>query len=102
MAYQSECDPGALARALRLFRRYQQSSPRRVERSKVPRLIPPVLVHLGELRGLIYRSDRGPARTSRTYVHFFDRPPRLLADPEGTRLFILGGCYRVTRRGIEG
>jgi hypothetical protein len=64
--------------------------------------IPNVLVQLGELRALVYRSDRGPVATPRTYVHFFDRPPRLLADSTGTRLFIAGGCYRVTRRGIEG
>jgi hypothetical protein len=102
VAYLSSCEASALARAVRLFRRYQQDRPRRVERRPADRLMPPVLVDLGELRGLIYRSDRGPARKASTYVHFFDRPPRLTADPDGRRLFIMGGCYRVTRRGIEG
>jgi hypothetical protein len=31
-----------------------------------------------------------------------DDPPRLVADVTGRRLFIVGGSYRVTARGIEG
>ena len=104
MAYQSDADsdPATLARALRLFRCYQQASPRRIERRAVDRIIPALLVHLGELRGLIYRSDRGQAGRPETYVHFFSRPPSLVTDAGGTRLFIVGGRYQVTRRGIEG
>jgi len=96
----SGCTP--LARALRLYRRYQQAAPERVACTPCRRLIPDVLVHLGELRGVVYRSDRGQGRIPRTYVHFFERPPTLAADPDGRRLFIVGGRYRVTRRGIEG
>lgn len=66
------------------------------------RLIPPVLVQLGFLRGLIYSSDRGQPGCPRTFVHFMRTPPRLACDPAGSQLFILGGRYRVTRRGIEG
>jgi hypothetical protein len=29
-------------------------------------------------------------------------PPVLAANPEGTQLYILGGRYRVTRKGIVG
>ncbi len=29
-------------------------------------------------------------------------PPRLVSNIEGTQLYILGGSYRVTSRGIEG
>ncbi len=66
------------------------------------RLAPAVLVELGELAGVIYRSARGGTPCPRTYVHFFDDPPTLAADPDGRRLFIVGGRYRITRRGIEG
>ena len=60
-----------------------------------------MLAHVGELRGLIYRSDRGQRGQPRTFVHSFEH--RLLAcDPRGKQLYILGGNYRVTPRGIEG
>ena len=102
MAYFTDHHEASLPRALELFRRYQQSSPRRVERRTLDRIIPPVLVHLGQLCGLIYRSDRGPCARPQTYVHFFSRSPSLVCDPGGTRLYIVGGEYQVTRRGIEG
>jgi len=66
------------------------------------RVIPPVLVHLGFLRGLIYSSDRGQQGCPRAFIHFMRTPPRLACDPAGKQLFILGGQYCVTRRGIEG
>ena len=57
---------------------------------------------VGELRGVIYRTRRVPGEAPKNYVHFFKRSPLLAADPMGRRLFIIGGQYRVTRRGIEG
>lgn len=60
------------------------------------------LAPLGELRGLIYRPRPAPGEPPRNYVHFFKRPPVLAADPAGRRLYIIGGQYRLTRRGIEG
>lgn len=59
-----------------------------------------VLVELGELRALVYRATRDGR--PRSYVHFFEQPPRLLTDAQGRRLFIDGGRLRVTRQGIEG
>jgi len=61
-----------------------------------------VQVDLGELRGLIYRSARGLRAQPRTFVHFLEKPARLTCDPTGRQLYIQGGSYRVTRRGIEG
>jgi hypothetical protein len=61
-----------------------------------------VLVKLGKLKGLIYTSDRGQCGRPRTFVHFMETPPVLAANPEGTQLHILGGRYRVTRKGIVG
>jgi hypothetical protein len=66
------------------------------------RSIPRVLVHVGRLRGLIYASDRDGGRVDRTYIHFMERPPVLACNPSGDQLYILGGRYRVTGRGIEG
>lgn len=71
-------------------------------RRHCPREVPPVLVPLGELRGVIYRSDRGQCGRPRTFVHFFESPPLLTCDPAGQRLHIVGGRYQVTRRGLEG
>lgn len=61
------------------------------------------LAPLGELRGVIYRPyHRFTGEAPRNYVHFFDQPPMLAADAAGRRLYILGGRYRLTPRGIEG
>jgi hypothetical protein len=71
-------------------------------RSACSRVIPKVLVKLGHLRGLIYSSDRGSPMCDRTYIHFMETPPLLVCDPEGKQLYVIGGNYRVTNRGIEG
>jgi len=65
-------------------------------------VIPDVLVQIGRLKGVIYSSDRGRRGRSRTYVHFMETPPTLACDPGGTQLYVIGGRYRVTPRGIEG
>jgi hypothetical protein len=57
---------------------------------------------LGRLRALIYVSDRGCRGRPRTFIHFMRRWPRLACDRSGRQLFIIGGNYRVTPRGIEG
>ena len=53
-------------------------------------------------RALIYRSDKWTPGIERTYIHVMQRPPRLVCDPHGTQLYLIGGGYRVTERGIEG
>jgi hypothetical protein len=58
---------------------------------------------VGELRGLIYRASRVAGEEPKTYVHFFKgRRPMLATNPSGTRLYIVGGRYRVGKNGIEG
>jgi hypothetical protein len=85
-----------------LYREFNRFRPSRILKLAQPRIIPPVVVELGELVGLIYRSNKGqPGRLS-TYIHFMEDPPRLVSNPEGSQLYIVGGSYRVTRRGIEG
>ena len=61
-----------------------------------------MLLKLGELRGLIYRSDKGQCGRPGTFIHFMETPPLLACDPAGKQLHIIGGNYRVTSRGIEG
>jgi hypothetical protein len=60
------------------------------------------MVKLGELRGIIYSSDKEQSGRPRTFIHFMDTPPLLTCDPAGRQLHIIGGNYRVTSRGIEG
>lgn len=86
----------------KLFQIFYRFPAPSVIRAPCRRTIPRVLVRLGELRGLIYSSDRESQGRSRTYIHFMDMPPHLTCDPEGRQLYIVGGRYRVTSRGIEG
>jgi hypothetical protein len=55
---------------------------------------------IGALRGVIY--SRGHGSNYRTFVHFMEDPPRLQCSTNGRQLFICGGSYQVTPRGIEG
>jgi hypothetical protein len=85
-----------------LYREFNDFDPSRVVRFRNSRLIPPVVVELGELVGLIYRSDKGQRGWPRAYIHVMEDPPLLVSNVEGTQLYIVGGSYRVTGRGIEG
>jgi hypothetical protein len=93
---------GCPRQAPKLIRPSQCFEVPRLLRSRGQRMIPDVLMHLGELRGLIYRADRWQSGRPRTFVHFFETPAQLTCDPKGEQLHILGGNYRITRRGIEG
>ncbi len=98
-------DPAArrdLRQGAALHHRVNRSAPSRVVHVRHHRLIPPVVVQLGQLAGLIYRSDKGRSGRLRTYIHFMETPARLVSNIEGTQLYIVGGNYRVTRRGVEG
>ncbi len=90
------------AAAARLFRTFHTHPADRVVIRRHPRLVPPVVSRLGSLQGIIYRSDKGTPGRERNFIHFLTDPPELVCDPTGTRLFIVGGSYRVTGRGIEG
>ena len=63
--------------------------------------IPTVLVELGELVELTYKSNKGDKR-KRLYVHAFGANKPILAASGDGRLFILGGKFEITDRGIEG
>ena len=98
------CRPsaGGLRNACETFQQFHCFRPRQIDRVPYARVIPKVLVQLGELRGLIYSSDRGQRGRPRTFVHFLETPAALACDPSGRQLYVVGGNYRVTPRGIEG
>jgi hypothetical protein len=91
-----------LSRGVGLYQAFNQFEPSRVCKIRHHRVMPAIVVHLGDLVGLIYRSDKWQPGIPRTYVHFMDDPPRLVSDAAGTQLYVVGGSYRITARGIEG
>ena len=95
------CD-SSLHTARQLFERFHSFAPPHTLRRPCRRLMPKVLVNLGELRGLIYSSDKEQCGRPRTFIHFMETPPLLASDATGKQLYIVGGNYRVTSRGIEG
>ena len=92
----------AVQQGVGLYTAFNRFSPSQVVRVRHPRVIPPVVVELGELVGVIYRSDKGQPGQPLTYIHRMENPPRLVSNIEGTQLYIVGGNYRVTPQGIEG
>ena len=89
-------------RGRRLYARFNQFGPSRLERVSQRRVMPPVVVELGELVGVVYRSDKWQPGRPRTYILFMEDRPRLVSDVAGSQLYVVGGSYRVTQRGIEG
>jgi hypothetical protein len=87
---------------VRLYRTFNRFGPRRFVRVRHSRVIPPVVVRLGELTGLMYRCDKWNRGQPRTYIHFMEDPPALVSNTAGTQLYVVGGSYRVTAGGIEG
>lgn len=92
----------SLERARQLFERFHSFASPQVLSRPCRRLMPNVLVKLGHLRGLIYSSDKEQCGRPRTFIHFMETPPMLASDANGRQLYIVGGDYRVTSRGIEG
>jgi hypothetical protein len=93
---------GRVQQGIDLYRAFHSFGPSRARILGRSRIIPPIVVDLGELAGVMYRSDKGQPGQPRTYIHRMEDPPRLVSNAEGTQLYIVGGSYRVTSRGIEG
>ena len=92
----------SLQTARQLFECFHSFAPPQILRRHCRRVMPKVLVNLGELRGLIYSSDKEQCGRPRTFIHFMETPPLLASDAGGKQLYIVGGNYRITSRGIEG
>ena len=93
---------GGMSQGADLYQAFNGFGPSRVMKVHHSRVIPPVVVALGELVGLIYRSDKGQPGQPLTYIHRMENPPRLVSNIDGTQLYVVGGSYRVTPQGIEG
>ncbi len=91
-----------LQRGAELYRQFYRFAPARLQRLAYPRLAPPVVVALGELVGVIYSSDKWHPGRPQTYIHFMEERPQLVSNAAGSQLYIVGGSYQITRRGIEG
>jgi hypothetical protein len=63
---------------------------------------PKWLVEIGDLRAVVYDSDKG-GEGKEKYIHHFKNPkPKLATDPKGERLYVAGGGYHTNWRGIVG
>lgn len=90
------------SRARSTFKKWHQFDPKGEISVKGSRSIPARLVKLGEIPELVYASDKWGGK-KQTYLHKTGRPrPLLCTDPDGKRLFIIGGGVRVTKRGLVG
>lgn len=91
----------AVARARRTFRKWHEFDADKLVNMRGPnRRIPKVLVKLGEIPEIIYRSDKWEGKPV-TYSHKTTSPlPVLATDPKGEHLFIVGGNVRVTADGL--
>lgn len=89
-------------RALALFRKWSRREPGAVDVVPVPPGTPPVLVALGELTDIGYRSDKWGGKRN-LYIHRTEPPrPVLCATPDGRRVVILGGGLKVRPEGLVG
>lgn len=97
-------NPGAAAaqvrEAVQRFTGFKGERPSSVSKVRVPEP-PRVMLTLGDCIGIMYRTHRG-GRTD-NYLHRFKKSarPTLAVSSDGRTLYLLGGEYRVTDRGIE-
>lgn len=69
--------------------------------ARMPRpKFPAILVAVGECDGILYTTVRDGKREK--YIHEFKphAKPTLAATPDGSQLFLLGGAFTFTERGI--
>lgn len=88
-----------LASGARLFRDFTGHDARRGTPMEKPR-VPDVLVKIGRVDGILYTTKRDGKVEK--YIHEFraDARPIFAVAPDGRGIFLLGGRYRFTARGI--
>lgn len=89
-----------IRRAVEKFSGFKGEQPKRLDKVQLPDP-PRVLLTMGECIGIMYRTRRD-GRTD-SYRHLFRKGsrPTLAVSSDGKNLYLLGGAYRVTDRGIE-
>lgn len=88
-----------LEEAIKLYRAFRGDDPGGVVTVKVPP-IPSTMLTVGECIGIMYRTERDGEVAN--YLHRFRQSarPTLAVSSDGRSLYLLGGAYRVTDRGI--
>lgn len=91
--------PSQVSRAGALYREFSGHEPDETEVIEIPDMPRAVLV-IGELEAVIYSTVRDD--TAERYIHKFRKQSRamLCASPDGRQLFIVGGNFEFTDRGI--
>jgi hypothetical protein len=85
--------------AARLFEEFSGHEAAYVDTLDIPPM-PPVVCGVGECLGILYRATRDGK--SEDYIHRFKARARPLfaVSPDGKMLYLLGGAYDFTERGI--
>jgi len=88
-----------IEQAADLYERFSGHDPEAIGRVTVPRL-PRVGVAIGEVDGILYSTIRDGKLEK--YIHKFHKRdrPLFVVSPDGKQLFLIGGNYSFTERGI--
>jgi hypothetical protein len=88
-----------IEKAADLYERFSGHEAEEVGRVTVPPL-PKVGVAIGEVDGILYSTVRDGKHEK--YIHKFHKAdkPLFVVSPDGKTLFLIGGCYTFTERGI--
>lgn len=86
--------------AIERFTGFRGDPPEAIEVLEVPE-IDPVMLTMGKCLGIIYESVRDGE--TEKYIHQFKKSarPLLCVSSDGQQLYLIGGSYSVTDRGIE-
>jgi len=82
-----------------LYERFSGHDPEAIGRINIPK-IPRVGVAIGEVDGILYSTIRDGKFEK--YIHKFHKKdrPMFIVSPDGKQLFLIGGNYTFTERGI--
>jgi hypothetical protein len=85
--------------ASNLYERFTGHTPESVGKIKLPPM-PKVGVVIGEIDGVMYTTVRDGVEEK--YIHKFSRrsKPLFVVSPDGKQIFLVGGQYNFTERGI--
>ena len=88
-----------IEKAADLYQRFSGHDAEEIGRVSVP-AIPKVGVAIGEVDGILYSTVRDGKHEK--YIHKFHKAdkPLFVVSPDGKQLFLIGGCYTFTERGI--
>lgn len=84
--------------AFKLHRQFRESTPTKAR--VIPYEVPKALMILGTLESVCYRTTHNGKAASYRHEFASGSRPFLAAGPKKGQLFIVGGRYRVTERGI--